>query len=127
MEFRASKTMKSGLYYSKLRQEKSIKLLKILFKYKFTIKLPKMAIIIMTMIFQTSFVLGLVVNNPSPSCNPPTHLPTCHPHMRLPSAFNTWNFGLGVLGWSSLSGRLKPKMCVPEVYYVRTKLRRNDL
>ena len=34
-----------------MKREKSIKILKILFKYNFTIKLPKNAIIIMTMIF----------------------------------------------------------------------------
>ena len=37
--------MKSGFYYSKLKQNKSIKILNLLFKYNFTIQLPKIAII----------------------------------------------------------------------------------
>ena len=41
------KIMKSGFYYTNLKQKKSTKILKVLFKYNFTIKLPKMAIIIM--------------------------------------------------------------------------------
>ena len=44
-EFWASKIMKSGFYYTKLKQKKTIKPFEILFKYKFTIKWQKMAII----------------------------------------------------------------------------------
>ena len=39
--------MKSGFYYTNLKQKKSIKILRILFKYNFTIKWRKNAIIIM--------------------------------------------------------------------------------
>ena len=39
--------MKSGIYYTNPKRKKSIKILNPLFKYNFTIELPKVAIIIM--------------------------------------------------------------------------------
>ena len=50
MEFgvRASEILKSGFYYTKLKQKKSIKILNLLFKYNFTIHDPEIAIIIYT-------------------------------------------------------------------------------
>ena len=45
-EFWASKIMQSGFYYTKMKRKRSIKPFKILFKYNFTIKLQKNAIII---------------------------------------------------------------------------------
>ena len=45
LEFRAFKMMKSGFYYTDLKQKKSIKLLKVLFKYIFTTNGPRMTII----------------------------------------------------------------------------------
>ena len=46
---RASKRMKSGFYYTNPKRKRSIKPLKVLFKYIFTIKWQKMAIIILVL------------------------------------------------------------------------------
>ena len=47
LEFRASKIMKAGFYYTDLQQNRSIKQLKVIFEYIFTIHGPKMAILIL--------------------------------------------------------------------------------
>ena len=49
LEILMFKIMKSGFYYTNPKRKKSIKPLKVLFKYKFTIKSPKNAI--MSMVF----------------------------------------------------------------------------
>ena len=51
MEFQASKIMKSGFYWTNPKRKKSSKPFKILFKYNFTIKWQKNAIIMLAMIF----------------------------------------------------------------------------
>ena len=55
--------MKSGFYYTNPEREKSIKMFKILFKGNFTIKLPKNAIIIITMIFHDFPMSALATQN----------------------------------------------------------------
>ena len=47
MEFRASKIMKSGFYYTNPKRKNPIKPLNQLFKYNFTMKYQKVAIIVM--------------------------------------------------------------------------------
>ena len=82
LEFRASKIMKSGFHYTKMKQKKSIKLLKIIFKYNFTIKLLKMTIISLLyfpMIFlwfscaaEAMWLLARCFGAPWPSSLPPS-------------------------------------------------------
>ena len=59
LEFWASKIMESGVYCTKMKQNKSIKLLKVLFKYTFLIKWQNNAIII-----SVNFLVELIVQSP---------------------------------------------------------------